>query len=260
VSPTATSLGFADGAERYVLVSAAAPATGPRGVDGPTRPLSSTAMGTLVRLRIVLADVPGSLARAAAVIAEYGANITAIDIQQGGSSSAVDEVTIELDDMAQLAELRRQLGDSGSARVVSHQVTTPVDPVVRVLQRLVHVLRATSYDRDEQLRLGVAELCALPTVWVGTAGEAGAYLAGRLALERPGAAVVVRTTELPESMAVTLSGEAWLLAVTNSAPGDGQRVVFVGRPVTHDFTVTETGRIEALMAVHEHIEALLAPR
>lgn len=213
-------------------------------------------MGKLIRLRILLADVPGSLARVTAIIAEHG-DITAIDLQQVAPSSAVADITAEVHKMGELTPLRRSLRESGAVRLVSHQIATPVDPVVGVLRRLVSVLKSSSYDRDEELKLGVAELCAVPSVWVSSPEDAARYLAGRLALERHGGAVVVRTAELPAAIAATFSGKAWLLAVTDPSPALGQRVVFVARPSTQEFSTTETSRIEALMAVHEQVEVLL---
>jgi hypothetical protein len=213
-------------------------------------------MDLVVRLRIEVADSPGSLAQVAAIIAEHGGNITAIDVQQGWPSSAVDEVTIEFAEAAKLAELRRHLTESGAARVLSHQTAIPVDLVVRVLRRLADVLPASDDERDQGLRRGIAELCSTPAVWVSPPAVAVRYAAGRLALERPGESALVRTSERLPPLAETKSGLAWLLAVANSAPGERQRVAFVARPLTQDFTATEMSRVEALMALHDQIETL----
>jgi hypothetical protein len=213
-------------------------------------------MGVLVRLRIELADAPGSLAEVAAIIGEHGGNITAIDVQEGSPSSAIDEVTVEFQEDADLQNLRHHLSESGAARLVSHQTANRVDLVLRMLQRLAEILPASPDERDEGLRRGVAELCSTPVVWIASPDEAAAYHAGQLALDRPGEAALVRTDESLPPLAETISGKAWLLAVASGWPSPRQRVVLVARPATQEFTTTEISRIEALVALHEQIEQL----
>jgi len=215
-------------------------------------------MGLLVRLRIELADSPGSLARVAGIIASHGGNIAAVDVQHGSTSSAVDDVTVEFPGRADLAGLRRDLAEGGVARVLSHQTARPADPVVQVLKRLAHVLAVPSHDREEELRRGIAELCASPAVWVASADEAAVYEAGRLALELRGEATLTRASVVPAVLAETIGGDGWLLAVADLRRADGRRVVFVARPLTQDFTATEVSRIEALMALYGQLDGLWA--
>jgi hypothetical protein len=213
-------------------------------------------MAVMVRLRIELADAPGSLAQVAAIIGEHGGNITAIDVQQGAPSSAIDEVTVEFQQDADLQKLRHHLGDSGAARVLSHQTANRVDPVLQMLHRLAEILSASPAERDEELRRGVAALCSTPGVWVCSPEDAVSYAAGRLALERAGEAVLVRSDEQLPLLAQTAAGKAWLLAVADRPAGPRQRVVLVARPSTQEFTTTEISRIEALVALYEQIELL----
>jgi ACT domain-containing protein len=213
-------------------------------------------MSVMVRLRIELADAPGSLAQVAAIIGEHGGNITAIDVQEGSPSSAIDEVTVEFREDADLQKLRHHLSDSGAARVVSHQTANRIDLVVRMLQRLADILPASPDNRDEGLRRGVAELCSTPVVWVASPDDAAAYSAGRQALERAGEAVLIRSDEPLPALAGTISGKAWLLAVADRLSGPRHRVVLVARPEAQEFTTTEISRIEALVALHEQIEQL----
>lgn len=211
-------------------------------------------MGVLVRLRIELADSPGSLAQVAAIIGEHGGNITAIDVQEGSPASAIDEVTVEFQEESDLRELRHHLRQSGAATVVSHQTANRVDLVVRTLQRLTDVLPASAEERDEGLRRGVAELCSSPVVWVSSPAGATVYGAGKLALERGGEPVLVRSKEPLPPVAGTITGGAWLLALANGVSGPRQRVVFVARPETQEFTTTEISRVEALVALHRRID------
>jgi hypothetical protein len=210
-------------------------------------------MGLLVRLRVEMADIPGALAQAAAIIADHGGNITALDVQRGDNASAVDEVTIELGETSDLSKLRRRLNESGVARVVALQSANSEDLLVRVLRRVGGLLLSPGADGDLELRRGVAELCATPAVWVSARDEAASYAAGRDALAAPGEAVLVQTEERLPLLAETVSGAAWLLAVADPSPASGQRVIFVARPLTKPFTTTEVSRVEALIALYDQI-------
>jgi len=213
-------------------------------------------MSVLVRLRLELADSPGSLAQVAAIIGELGGNITAIDVQEGSPASAIDEVTVEFQEESDLQILRGHLSESGAATVVSHQTANRADLVVRTLQRLTDVLTASAEERDEGLRRGVAELCSSPVVWISTPADATVYGAGKLAIERESEPVLVRSDEPLPAVAGTITGTAWLLAVANGVSGSRQRVVFVARPDSQEFTTTEISRVEALVALHRRIDEL----
>ena len=211
-------------------------------------------MSVLVRLRLELADSPGSLAQVAAIIGEHGGNITAIDVQEGSPASAIDEVTVEFQEESDLQILRGHLSESGAATVVSHQTANRADLVVRTLQRLTDVLAASAEERDEGLRRGVAELCSSPVVWISTPADATVYGAGKLAIERESEPVLVRSDEPLPAVAGTITGTAWLLAVANGVSGSRPRVVFVARPDSQEFTTTEISRVEALVALHRRID------
>ena len=92
-------------------------------------------MSLVVRLRIELADRPGSLADVAAVIGGHGGNITSIDAFDAAGGRAIDEITVEVPDDLDLGALRGQIAAAADARVLSHQRAGVVDPIVRVLRR-----------------------------------------------------------------------------------------------------------------------------
>ena len=98
-------------------------------------------MGTLVRLRISLSDRPGALAGVAAIIAEHGGNITAIDVQQSGAADVVDDMVVDLPDGADLGQLRLALRASGAGTLLSHQNAHAVDAVVGGLEDPVEEVR-----------------------------------------------------------------------------------------------------------------------
>ena len=199
----------------------------------------------VVRLRIELADTPGSLAEVAAFLGAYDGNIVGIDVLPGEEGKVVDEITIELPDAVDLGELRRILPIRCDARVLSYLLASPVDPLSRVLRRLAEAMDATA-DPELQLRRAVAELCSTPAVWLMSPVDASAYEAGRAALRQPGAAVVLRTKEKLPALGETIRGEAALLAITT---GEALPVLLVGRSVEQGFTPTEASRVEALAAL-----------
>jgi hypothetical protein len=216
-------------------------------------------MGSLIRLRVALADRPGALAQVATIIAGYGGNITSVDVQRGDGQSAVDDLIVEFAGEPDLAGLRDDLATNRAATVLSHQAAQAVDPIVASFRRLVDIVDTGSGDPAAALAEGVAELCSSPVVWVSSLDEAATYEAGRLALDHH-APVAVHTTRLPEHLAWRLPGEVCLLAVLDPEPPGRERVVFVARPITNSFTATEIARIEALAALHVRIERLMARR
>jgi hypothetical protein len=202
-------------------------------------------VGLSVRLRIELADRPGSLAEVAGVIAGQGGNITGIDIHPG-SGSAVDEVTVEFGSHVDLREVRRAIVASGSAKVLSHQAATPVDLLTRVVRRLTGLLDSDAW--DEELRRTIAELFATPAAWVLSPDEAAGYGA----VAGPAEATVVRSTRRLPPLGDTIDGEAWVLAVS-TVTAQGPRVIVVARPTTQGFTPTEVARLEAVAALQQRM-------
>ncbi len=209
-------------------------------------------MAFLARLRVTFPDQPGALARAAAVIAEHGGNITAVDVHHSGVLSAIDDLTVEFPAYPDLDALRQALSTSGAATLLSHQEARPVDPVVAALRRAAAMISAPDSDPAAELAATIAEACATPVAWVSSAAEAQRWDAGRFAQER-GGAIALRTVELPAEMAELLPGEVWLLAVPDPELVFGGRVVFVARPLSTEFTSTEIARIEALMVLFAQV-------
>ena len=139
-------------------------------------------MSLVVRLRIELADRPGSLADVAAVIGAQGGNILSIDAFDAPDGRAVDEITVEVPDDLDLAVLRSQIAAAADAHVLSHQRALVVDPIVRVLRRAAEAVDRAGDDQADGLRDAVADLCATPAAWILDRDEAAAYEAGREAL------------------------------------------------------------------------------
>jgi hypothetical protein len=206
-------------------------------------------MAQLVRLRIELADTPGSLATVAGVIAGMGGNITAVDVQGGRPATAVDEIVVDFPDEVELGRVREVIADSGAATLLSQQSAKRVDPVVELLQ-------SPATPPEEAVTAALADLFSSPAVWVSTAEEAKEHEAGRFALKEHGA-VTVRSQEVPAPLRAALpEGEVWLLAVPDLELEGRSRVVFVARPLELAFTATEISRIEALTTLYDELARL----
>lgn len=214
-------------------------------------------MGDLIRLRISLADRAGALAQAATIIGIYGGNIVSIDVHRTGGDAAVDDLVVDFAGDPHLAELRDDLAMNAATTLMSHQSTDAADPVVASMDRVAAILEGGFGTSADALAEGVADLCSSSVAWVSSRDEAIRYDAGQAAIEG-NCAVARRTTTLPEHLAGRLPGEVCLLAVPDPDARTGGRVVFVARPVTMDFTTSEITRIEALTALYNQIERLVA--
>ncbi len=203
----------------------------------------------MLRLRILIPDRPGALARVATIIASHGGNITSIDVQQASGALAVDELLVDFSDEPDAASLREDLAKDGETVLVSQQVTERIDPIVASLLHVAELLESGFDDPEAALVRGVAQMCSSPVAWVSSREEAARYDAGRFAMERQGV-VVMATTELPAHLAERLPGEVCLLAVPDVEQAEQHRVIFVARPLGNDFTTTEVARIEALVSLH----------
>jgi hypothetical protein len=209
----------------------------------------------VIRLRISLTDRAGALGQVATLIGIHGGNILSIDVHRTGGESAVDDLVVDFSEEPDLQDLRDDLAMNAATSLMSYQATDAQDPVVANMGRVAAILAANGGFPENTLAEGVADLCSAPVVWVSNPEEALRYEAGRVALER-NHAYSGRTTTLPEHLAGRLPGEVCLLAVPNPESSNGGTVVFVARPATMDFTLTEIARIEALIALYNQIGRL----
>jgi hypothetical protein len=143
--------------------------------------------------------------------------------------------------------------------VLSHQAATPVDQVTRVLRRFADLAAGPPDAWDDALRRMTAELCATPAVWLCTPDDASQYSAGAQALARVGEAIVSRTKDKLPALGETIDGEAWLLAIATTTT-HGCRVLLVARPMAQGFTLTEVGRIEALVSLQQRVAGMTVPQ
>lgn len=206
----------------------------------------------MVGMRVALSDRPGALMRLAATIAEHGGNIVSIDVHRQGVTSVVDDLTIDFPSDGDFDRLRHELTANGAGSVLSQWNSRPVDPVVAALGHAAELIGQSPSPDEAGLARAVGKLCGSPVAWVTTTAEASASEAGRFAIER-GGAIALHSTELPAHLADRLPGEVWLLAVPDAGTGLAGRVVFVARPLAHEFTTTEIARIEALLALYEQL-------
>jgi hypothetical protein len=215
-------------------------------------------MPQLVRLRVELADSPGSLATVAGVIAGQGGNITAVDVHRSNTLTAVDEIMVDFPEGADLNRVGRAIADSGAATLLSHQSARRVDPIVQLLRRIVELTQSPGASPEEELTAALVELCSAPAVWISSIEEANQNETGMFALQQH-AALTIRTADVPAALRDTLpAGEVWLLAVPDLNLGGQARVIFVARPIDLEFTTTEITRIEALATLYDELIRLRA--
>jgi hypothetical protein len=215
-------------------------------------------MPQLVRLRVELADRPGSLATVAGVIAGQGGNITAVDVHRSNAQTAVDEIMVDFPEGADLNRVARAIAESGAATLLSHQSARRVDPIVQLLRRIVELAQSPVASPEEELTAALVELCVAPAVWISTVEEANENETGMFALQQH-AALTIRTADVPAALRDTLpAGEVWLLAVPDLTLGGEARVIFVARPIDLEFTTTEITRIEALTTLYDELIQLRA--
>ena len=215
-------------------------------------------MPQLVRLRVELADSPGSLATVAGVIAGQGGNITAVDVHHSNALTAVDEIMVDFPEGADLGRIERAIAESGAATLLSHQSARRVDPIVQLLRRAIELTQSPKSSPEEELTAALVELCSAPAVWISTIEEANQNETGMFAIQQH-AALTIRTSEVPAALRETLpAGEVWLLAVPDLNLGGQARVIFVARPLDLEFTTTEITRIEALATLYDELVRLRA--
>jgi hypothetical protein len=215
-------------------------------------------MPQLVRLRVELADSPGSLATVAGVIAGQGGNITAVDVHHTSAVTAIDEILVDFPEGADLGRVKRAIAESGAATLLSHQSARLVDPVVRLLRRAIELTQSSMSSPEEELTAALVELCSAPAVWISTVAEAAENETGMFAMQQH-AALTVRTAVVPAALRETLpAGEVWLLAVPDLSLDGRPRVIFVARPLDVEFTTTEITRIEALATLYDELVRLRA--
>jgi hypothetical protein len=211
---------------------------------------------SLVRLRIELDDRPGSLAGVASAIAARDGNITAIDVLEAENGRVVDEFTVDVPDDLDMARLRSEIAGIRDARVLSHQRTELVDPIVRLLRRLTGSLDRLPRGAADELCQGIADLCETPAVVVLDKDAAAGYDVGRHAIDDPGRAVMAGTAERLPSFGEAMAGELAVVAVAMTISG-APVVTMAARPLAQGFTPTECHRIEAMVVLHERLFAVV---
>lgn len=81
----------------------------------------------LARMRISVPDRPGSLGRLASAIGTAGGDIAAVDVLESEAGRALDDVTVQVNDLAHLETLTSIVGSLAGMQVVG--VRHPVPPV-----------------------------------------------------------------------------------------------------------------------------------
>lgn len=196
------------------------------------------------RLRILLADEPGRLGRAALALSELGVNILDVDVQRADGTRWTDDLLVELaadvdrDAVAAALDLVGvELLDLRPAD--SHDL---VDGVTRALD-VAHSLMSGAAPDDDRILVAVGQLTRVELAWI-TPNRL-------LALHGVTAeAMITGSPHQHREWSKSLhagDGPVWALAVPFDH-GDHRRVVTVLRTAPR-FTFSETARLQALLRV-----------
>jgi hypothetical protein len=201
-----------------------------------------------IRLRIAVDNVPGALARVAAIIAEVGGNIHAVEVLEVNARRAVDEIDVDLPSGVDVAGLKARFDETESGTLLSCDPTPlHADPMVRLMRALAGWERAGLDHAGERLNELIADLCGARLAWVEEMPQALRRDVARLALER-GGPVVRRATRLEKPTGGTLPDEGWLAAIPDCPIGP-TLFAFAFRPLSRPFSMTEIRRTEALLGL-----------
>lgn len=212
------------------------------------------------RIRVELANAPGTLARVAAVIASAGANITSVDVHELDGMSAVDELVIVTPTALDFDLLGENLERRAGATLLSYQQQDDeLDPVTEALKHASAIVAALPEHVDDELNRAIARTCVSSHSWTCNAEDARTVPAGVMALERERALVhrsdlqaTGTSSDAPQACPPASPARVWLLAVPYGV-GSEDRVAFVARPLSLRFSASEIARVEALVSLRDRI-------
>jgi hypothetical protein len=200
------------------------------------------------RLRILLADEPGRLGKAATALSEIGINILDVDVQGPDGQVWVDDLLIDPSvplDTATIDHALRMVG----IELVDIQPADAHDVVDRAVRCLdvVRVL-AEGGSSDQSVTAAARRIVPAELAWLTPVPL--------LALRGATAAAMIAGTALQSREQVQLlpsARGAWALAVPFDV--DGQRRVLTLLRRAPRFSSSETARLEALLRVVAALEA-----
>lgn len=165
----------------------------------------------LVRLRLAVPDRPGSLGRVATALGAAAADIVRVDVLDSESGRALDDVLVEVRDLAHVQRVRDQLDAVPGVEVVGAQHPAPPSGGHAELELVDHVVTQSVS----------SPAAALQTLVDGVPAAAGADWAVALRYAAGGdpEAVVAASTGAPAPEAVRTTLPLRLAAVT--LPGGG---------------------------------------
>lgn len=101
-------------------------------------------MTMLVRLRVRVPDRPGSLGRVASTLGAIGADIAQVEVLESGSGRAIDEISVNVNDLGHLDLVRHELSRVPGVSVVGVQLHPPAPNGHNELKLVAQVLARPS--------------------------------------------------------------------------------------------------------------------
>lgn len=199
---------------------------------------------TPYRLRILLADEPGRLGRAAMALSELGVNILDVDVQSSDGIHFADDVLVDLGAHVDPSMVDAALAGAGIELLDLRQADShdAVDAIVRALD-IAHALCAGPTPDDERVLDAVAQLVPSDRAWLtpekllALHGAAAEAMISGSPHQRREWAKSVRNDD----------GPLWTLAIPFDC-GDDRRVLTVMRRGPR-FTFSETARLQAVLRI-----------
>ena len=193
--------------------------------------------------RITLGDRPGELAAIAAAIAEAGANILTIDVQELDGENVIDEMILEVPADLAPGALRAQLLSAGATSVVSMSVDyRSMDAQVRCLNAVAALARP---DVSPVQALSQA-LSMLVSAQLRVVRPEDSQLAW-LARERD--VPVVEVVHDGEGVPRVVLAIAYPVVSPDA-------ILLLERPGRVRFSATEVARVRAMLHVHQLFDGL----
>lgn len=205
----------------------------------PTAGRANRPANRLTRMRVELADVPGALAGATAVLAALGVDVAGIDVLEVDGGSVVDEMLLRLPVGMDVGQVTDALRMAGAREVLSSRDSGPVsDPTVLAFQVAAAALDLPDGEASGSAlaRVAYADVGALLDV-----DNVRAFPLARRALET---GVPASGRAGPDAAPLALT-RGWVLWVAPQV-AEPRFVLVVGRRLDIRFAATEAARLRAL--------------
>lgn len=201
---------------------------------------------TMLRVRVEVADIPGTLAGITTALATLEVDVATLDVLEVDGRSVVDEMLLRLPRTVTAQDVRDVLRLAGADVLSSAPATSSTDPAVAAFDLARAVLGAAG-DADAPGR-ALAQVSYADVGAMVEIGEAMRFPLARRALEQ---GVPATGAAGPDASPLAV-GAGWVLWVAPQLP-EPSRMAVVGRRLKVRFAATEAARLRALATLLEQL-------